>query len=157
METPKEYEFDEENFKVEFAKLFKDWENNWAQPIGLVQRSPGPKGMITPRMLKNMSKEAIEAEKPEQEAFKKLVEYCATTIALNERHEGIKKVLNAVVTKFKLSNPTRTAQTILADFLVEIFDATMELIKKQGTIDEIIKLQRDKLGGVFNFGVKKAD
>ena len=138
MQTPREV-FSQEMFQAEFGALFEGWKSNWAN-----EGKQGP--FLVIRGGANMSPDQLALERPEQEAFYRLVEYAAVVISVAAIEGKAKEMINEVCLAYTRCNTNRRADAHYEFFLREVFARTLEMQSPITTVDTFIGECRSKLG-----------
>ena len=139
--------FHEETFDTEFEGFLKKWKSQW---------KPGPQGgthgpyFIHSYAAPFLRPEQLEAERPEQEELKKLVEYCATTIAIASLQGQQEQVIERISSK--LEGTVRMSAQAYSIVMNSIFSRTLELLRprqaeKDLAVGDLMREQRTKLNG----------
>jgi len=142
-----------QTFNEEFQDFFHAWSSNWAS-IGRLGQTVGPK--FTPKRIKRMMKdEQLEAEKPEEEAFERLVEYSATSLVIAYREGEYELMVDRINEQYHLGH--LQGQRDYPRFISAVMKKAFAMLSSvegsdSSKIDDIIREQRGEFHPDFKFG-----
>ena len=112
--------FDESIFEQRFEDLFSAWRAEWAERINEPQR-------ITERTRRILTPEELGANRPEEEAYHKLLDYCVGVIVsatkIGKHREAVTAVENVLTKRIPMPYAN-----VIKNVLSDIFRMTLDKI-----------------------------
>ncbi len=142
-----------QTFNEEFQNFFHAWSANWT-PIGHLGQTAGP--VFTPKRIKKMmSDKQVEAQKPEEEAFEKLIEYSATSLVIAYREGEYELMIDRINEQYHLGH--LQGQRDYPRFISAVMKRTFAILSSveendNSKIGEVIQKQRGKFHSDLKFG-----